>query len=337
MKKRVGDLTWMDRAKGLFRRAFLRDGSPDLMLTILGTDVRQVTKAHDLSFGMLLEGGDETVVLDPGPDIDQQLWRHGPGPKMVKSVLVTHHNHLVRAGVGRLKAMGVTSPVHAERLNTLSPLTKAVDNPHHMAICGCKVKALRVKHEAGEESCAYLIEGGGMTILVAPHVKTLAGLPKPDVLILGIDDEGNDPEYVSLKDVVDFDVETFLAAYVTGTFRSEKADQLPSNVTALQRGDRLAFSAGKVKVLREPEEDLVVAKGWVSMSEQEGKPTIHVAGDPSEVLQTKLAGLVGPELREEVEFSYGGEAPEGSVVLFDLCLKGAAPKVIKGGGCGGGT
>jgi len=305
-------------------------GSPELTITILGTDVRQVMKAHDMSFGLLIEGNGRSAVVDPGPDIEQQLWRYGSGAKAIGAVLLTHENHLVRAGMGLFERLGCEVVAYGENRKTLSPLMESGGRVPSFPVCGGMVKAIRVRHEAGEQSSAFLIEAGGCKVLLAPHVRSFGGMMEelsPDVLLLGVGQvDGSDPEYLGLKSLP-AEMPTFLVAYGSDGWHSKAVD-LPANVTPLMRGDRLALSDGAVKVLRETTEDLVLAKGWVSMSETDGKPTIHVAGDPSDALKAQLAALVGHDLRDKIEFSFGEPAPSGAVELFDLCLKGAAPQAV---------
>lgn len=317
---------WAGRIKAMFRKTF-GGSTAELLITVLGTDVRQVTKAHDMTFGLLLEGGGEAVLVDPGPDVAEQLWRHGPGPKAVKGVLLTHENHLTEEGLRVLKGLGCDVAVYSERRKTMAPATGPDERAPHLAVASCRVKALRVEHQPDAETCAFWIEAGDCNVLLVPHARALPPLTvAPDVILLGVGRaDGSDPEYMGLDDLEGLDAPAFLVAYGSETW-STGGVACPDDVTPLRRGDRLAFSDGSVKVLREPEEDLVLAKGWVSMADRDGKPVIHVAGDPSETLQAKLAGLVGPELRSEVEFVFGNDPPAGSVELFDLCLKGAAPR-----------
>jgi len=318
-----------------------RPGSP-LTITVLGTDFRQTTKVADLSFGLLMRGGGEAVLIDPGPDILRQALKHCPHVQDIAAVVVTHDNVHVQKGLARLAEMGWEGTVHhADKMKTAASLT----------LCGRSWLVSEVAHEAKTKTIGLVAEIGATAVLVAPHMRKAldfsSELSAMKVVITGAGPaDGTDPEYMTTDAVKALGVPTYLVGYVyssdeDGPHAWTKTADAASPVVGLRSGGRIVISEDSVAAYEgDDKETTPVIAGYVSVLPDADKATILVrdGGVSDEVMAAIKASLEGEDATT-FDVRPATDEDTGAVSVFDLCLVGSPPHVVstKAQGTGGDT
>ena len=316
-----------------------------LTITVLGTDFRQTTKVADLSFGLLMTGGGESVLIDPGPDIVRQVVKHCPRVQDITAVVVTHDNVHVRKGLERLKDMGwdgevLTADDHLQGTPALK-------------LCGVEWLTVDAPHEVQVKTIGLVGKVCDNAVLVAPHMRkgpdTETDIGIHNILITGAGPaDESDPEYMAPAKIKALGgAATYLVGYVysddqDGPHAWAKTADRDNPIVGIRTGGRIVISEDRVAAYQDgPSEDApVVVAGYVSVLPDAEVPTILIrdGGVSDEVLAAVKACLAADDQTSyEVRPATTEDPP--AVSVFDLCLVGSPPHVVstKAQGQGGDT
>jgi hypothetical protein len=225
----MGNVTMFEKIIDKVRGVFVTKRAERLRLIVAGTDLRQVGKAFDLSFGLIIEGGGERVFLDPGPDAVKQAGDAEP----IDVVVITHDDEHTGAGVEALKQAGFAGVVRSEVNGTL------VEGVTFQA-AGAKWKAIGVKHEPGVKTLGFDVQAGDHCLGLYPHAKAIPQDSNADVLVVGVG--GTDmlnPEYMIKTAMADQGRLVYVAGYCQEASREDVMAGADDNTIPLSTGDGL--------------------------------------------------------------------------------------------------